>query len=247
MPVFEPDIAAAEGEKGSALLTLEKPFVGRGDAVDWAGSLTLILSASILIITLLVAILERRRGRPALISSLRFTGLCVLPVLILFLGSFTTLEGAKRTEFCHSCHSAMDLYVSDMRDTSSTTLAAVHYNNRLIPREECYSCHADYSIWGTTEAKMRGLFHLYHWFANSPTARGEEQITLYKSYQNSLCLYCHAGSQRFLESGQRAHLKFADALLGTNAQTGAPLMPCGTCHGPAHPKLADRRKDVNRQ
>jgi nitrate/TMAO reductase-like tetraheme cytochrome c subunit len=141
----------------------------------------------------------------------------------------------------------MDLYVSDMRDTSSTTLAAVHYNNRLIPREECYSCHADYSIWGTTEAKMRGLFHLYHWFANSPTARGEEQITLYKSYQNSLCLYCHAGSQRFLESGQRAHLKFADALLGTNAQTGAPLMPCGTCHGPAHPKLADRRKDVNRQ
>ncbi|PYV85093.1 MAG: hypothetical protein DMG05_23420 [Acidobacteria bacterium] len=222
-------------------LTLEKPFEGRGGAVEWAGSLTTALGVLILIIIIFTAFFERRHLRPSIVSSLRFTSLCVLPLLILFLGSFSTLEGSKRTEFCHSCHSAMDLYVDDMQDKESTTLAAMHYKKRLIQTDECYSCHADYGVWGTADAKGRGLIHLYYWVTNSATARGEQQIKLYSSYQNSLCLYCHSGSQSFLESGKQVHRKFADALLGKKANTGAPIMACGTCHGPAHPKLADKK------
>jgi cytochrome c-type protein NapC len=137
----------------------------------------------------------------------------------------------------------MDLYVSDMKDRGSTTLAAIHYTKRQIQTDECYSCHADYGVWGTAEAKGRGLIHLYHWFTSSATARGEEQIKLYGSYQNSLCLYCHAGSQSFLESGRQVHRKFADALLEKKAD-GAPVMACGKCHGPAHPKLADKKSQA---
>ncbi len=230
-----------EQSSASVALTLEKPFEGRGGAVEWAGSLTTALGILILLFLMLTILFERRHVRPSIVSSLRFTSLCVLPLLILFLGSFTTLEGSKRTEFCHSCHSAMDLYVDDLRDKQSTTLAALHYNKRLIQTDECYSCHADYGMWGTAEAKGRGLLHLYYWLTNSATARGEQQIKLYGSYQNSLCLYCYSGSQSFLESGKQVHRKFADALLGKKADTGAPRMACSICHGPAHPKLADKK------
>jgi len=230
-----------EDNPTSQALTLDKPFEGRGGAVEWAGSLTTALSLLVLIGIVATVILERRRLRPSAISSLRFASLCVLPLLILFLGSFTTLEGSKRTGFCHSCHSAMDLYVDDMRDKQSTTLAAIHYNKRLIQTDECYSCHADYGLWGTAEAKGRGLSHLYYWLTDSATARGEEQITLYSPYQNSLCLYCHVGSQSFLASGRGVHVKFAEALLGKKPATGAPIMGCDKCHGPAHPKLADKK------
>ncbi len=230
-----------EQSSASVELTLEKPFEGRGGAVEWAGSLTTALGILILIIIIVTAFFERRHLRPSIVSSLRFTGLCVLPLLIVFLGSFTTLEGSKRTEFCHSCHTAMDLYVDDMRDKQSTTLAAMHYNKRLIQTDECYSCHVDYGVWGTAEAKGRALIDMYYWFTNSATAKGEEQIKLYGSYQNSLCLYCHSGSQSFLESGKQVHKKFADALVGKKVGTGAPIMACGICHGPAHPKLADKK------
>jgi hypothetical protein len=245
MATLELAAAHAEESRGTTALTLDKPFEGRGGAVEWASSLTTVLGLLILVIIIFTALFEKRHLRPSLVSSLRFTGLCVLPILVLFLGGFATLEGSKRTGFCHSCHSAMDLYVDDMRDKDSTTLAAIHYNKRLIQTEECYSCHADYGVWGTAEAKGRGLIHLYYWFTNSATARGEEQIKLYGSYQNSLCLYCHSGSQSFLESGRQVHRKFADALLEKKTD-GAPVMACGTCHGPAHPKLADKKtKDKN--
>ena len=240
MAVRELIAAHGEGNRETAVLTLEKPFEGGTDAVELAGSLTTILSVLLLLLVLVTVFCERRRGRPSLFGPLRFTSLCVFPLLILFFGSFATLEGSKRTGFCHSCHSAMDLYVDDMWDKESTTLAAVHYNKRLIQTEECYSCHSDYGVWGTAEAKARGLVHLYYWFTNAATARGEEQITLYGSYQNSLCLHCHAGSQSFLASGRQVHRKFADALLEKKAD-GTPVMSCVTCHGPAHPKLSDKK------
>ena len=221
-------------------LTLEKPFEGRGDVVDWAGSLTTAIGILILISIILTALLERQHVRPSIVSSLRFTSLGVLPILVLLLGGFVTLEGSKSTDFCHSCHTAMDLYVSDMQDTQSTTLAAIHYKKRQIQTNECYSCHADYGLWGAAEAKGRGLLHLYYWFMNSATARGEEQIKLYSSYQNSQCLYCHAGSQSFLEVARQVHTKFADALLKTKAD-GAPVLGCMKCHGPAHPTLTDKK------
>ena len=240
MAVFGLDAAYAQDSRETAELILEKPFEGRGGAVELAGSLTTALGILILIIIIFTTLFERRLLRPSIISSLRFTSLCVLPIFVLLFGSFATLEGSKRTEFCHSCHSAMDLYVDDMRDRESKTLAAIHYNKRQIQTNECYSCHADYGVWGTAEAKGRGLIHLYYWLTDSATARGEEQIRLYGSYQNSLCLYCHSGSQSFLESGRRVHRKFADALLEKKAD-GAPIMACGKCHGPAHPKLADKK------
>ena len=135
---------------------------------------------------------------------------------------------------------AWDLYVDDMKNKKSETLAALHYNNRYIQENQCYRCHSDYGVWGTVEARGRGLSHLYHWVTNSATARGEGQIKLYGTYQNSLCLSCHSGSQKFLEAQVeevKIHKAIAKELLGKDSDTGAPTMSCLICHSPAHPAL----------
>ena len=116
-------------------------------------------------------------------------------------------------------------------------LAAKHYKNRFIQQEQCYTCHADYGVFGTMSAKFTGLFHLYHWLTSSQTALGLAQIHLYHPYQNTWCLHCHAGSKRFLEADGGTHLGLADQLVSVDPKTGAPRMSCLTCHGPIHPTV----------
>jgi nitrate/TMAO reductase-like tetraheme cytochrome c subunit len=231
-------VSAQPGHETTAL-ALEQPFVGKGSAADWAASITTYMSILILVIVIVTIIFERRRAPPSTLNLLRFTGLLVLPIFTMFLGSFATFEGSKKVEFCHSCHSAMDPYVNDMRNKASTTLASLHYNNRYIQTEQCYQCHADYGVWGTIKAKATGLRHLYYWIRNTETARGEKQITLYGHYRNEMCLHCHAGSQRFLKAEDGLHLDMANDFLVNDPITGEPKTFCLDCHGPAHPTLAN--------
>ena len=51
----------------------------------------------------------------------------------------------------------MQVYVDDMLDSESESLAAVHYKNRYIPSNQCYDCHTSYGMFGTVEAKMGRL------------------------------------------------------------------------------------------
>ena len=44
----------------------------------------------------------------------------------------------------------------------SDSLAAVHYKNRYIQTDQCYTCHSDYGMFGTMSAKLEGLGHVYH-------------------------------------------------------------------------------------
>jgi nitrate/TMAO reductase-like tetraheme cytochrome c subunit len=247
--VLGPEVAYAQtSAETTALQTLETPFEGSGSAADWAGSITVTLAILILVAVIFSA-LARRRLTPTIVGSLSFVGLCVLPLLMMALGGFATFEGAKTVEFCHSCHTAMDLYVSDMRNRESTTLAAVHNNNRYFQEAQCYHCHSDYGVWGTAKAKARGLQHLYYWVTNSATARGEKQIQYYGSFPNELCLHCHAGSQRFLRAEDGVHTDMADNLVGSAKEAvgfrrdvASATTSCLDCHGPAHPALADKKK-----
>jgi hypothetical protein len=118
----------------------------------------------------------------------------------------------------------------------------VHFKNRYIQEEECYHCHADYGVFGAARAKLRGLQHLQKWIARSASARGEEQIAAYQPYDNHLCLTCHAGSRKFLESKQGLHRDIAAELVARDARTGAPVTPCLQCHGPAHLSLAEWKR-----
>ena len=63
---------------------------------------------------------------------LHLLSLCVIPLFLLFLGNFVAFEGAEQQEFCASCHIVMDHYVNDQNDPKSSTLAAIHNQNRYI-------------------------------------------------------------------------------------------------------------------
>lgn len=217
--------------------SIEVPFHGKGSAVDWAEWIATGLAVAIPVVIVLSHVLNR--SMVFLANILRFAGLFALPLGMWVIGSYATFEGAKSVEFCHSCHEPMNMYVSDMEDPASDNLAAIHYKNRFMQDDNCFTCHADYGLFGGLEAKMTGLYHLYFWLTKSPTGTGEAQIHLYHPYQNTWCLHCHAGSQRFLKADDGTHVDLGDALLAKDPKTGAPQTSCLDCHGPAHPSLKE--------
>jgi nitrate/TMAO reductase-like tetraheme cytochrome c subunit len=231
-------LSSSAPASGATVASIEQPFHGTGSVVDWAVSTTTVLAIAMIAAALLSLVLARRGSRSSLLGIVRLLGLFVCPLFLLPIGNFATFETSKRVEFCHSCHSAMDPYVADMQSQNSRTLAARHFVNRYIQNDQCYACHADYGVFGAAKAKLRGLRHLYYWVSGAPTALGNEQITHYGPYKNSLCLTCHAGSKRFLEAKNGVHRDIAGELTTSDPATGAPARACLQCHGPAHVTLA---------
>ena len=148
----------------------------------------------------------------------------LVPGLALALGVGTAVEDMKRPEFCGSCH-VMHPFIRDLTNPESTTLAAVHYQNRYILQDQCYTCHTDYGVFGPLRAKLAGVRHLI----NYETGNYTEPIAIREPYHNANCLHCHGEAKVF----RAAH---ADML--------APLesgdMSCLDCHRPAHPEAAKR-------
>jgi nitrate reductase cytochrome c-type subunit len=238
-------LSSAEARE-TATLALQKPVEKEHDAVDVAGSIASGLSLLILVFFVITFILDRRRFNATTINFIRFFSLCVIPILILPFATFSTFEDSKKVEFCQTCHTAMDLYVDDLKDKNSLTLAAVHYKNRYIQENHCFSCHAGYAVLDVGKAKATGLIHLYYWLTNSPTAMGKEQIKLYgeKGYENEYCLNCHSGSTGFIEAKGGIHRTLEASLLKKDPDTGAPQMSCLLCHGPGHLKLEEKNSPM---
>jgi len=160
---------------------------------------TVVLLVLIVINIVLIGLLLYR---PATTKSeggkiLAFFGLFILPVLSLSFGTTDHMEHSKSTEFCLSCHE-MEPYGRSLRVDDEEFLPAVHYQNRLVPREEtCFTCHTHYTMFGGLKAKMQGLQHLWvHYTGGAP-----EKLSLYADYQNRNCLHCHLGSRKFEEQG----------------------------------------------
>lgn len=159
---------------------------------------------------------ENGWGRVALL-----VGLVALPVL-LSAGSLSYgFHESSRTSFCLSCHE-MQAYGASLFADNRAALSAVHYQNRLIDRDStCYSCHADYAMFGDAKAKLNGLRHVWvHYFGNIP-----EKIALYQPYPTANCLHCHDDARRFSEVG--AHQPVLGALYAGKAS-------CLGCHTIAH-------------
>lgn len=230
-------VVGCRGAQMGEIVNIETPFHGKGSAVDLAEWISTALAVAIPIAIVLSHLLNRRMVFFA--NILRFAGIFAFPLGMWTIGSFATFEGAKSVEFCHSCHEPMDMYVLDMEDPASTNLAAVHYKNRFMQHDNCFTCHADYGVFGGLKAKMTGLYHLYFWLSGSPTGRGEKQIKLYDpGYPNTWCLQCHAGSQRFLKADDGTHVDLGDELLD-DPETGVPSTSCLVCHVPPHPTLEE--------
>ena len=183
--------------------------------------------AIILALAVLLALraeLTRARGG----KILAFVVLFVAPVLAVSLGFSEHMERAESTQFCLSCHVMHDfgqsLYVDD-----PSYIPAKHFQNHLVPRDHaCYTCHTDYTMFGTVHAKFRGLRHVYIQYLGKIPAPAD--IKLYTPFNNRECLHCHAGMRVFEEEPK--HTKTPDMM----RQILSNQMSCMTskCHDTVH-------------
>ncbi len=175
---------------------------------------------------LLAARAELTRARGGKI--LAFLTLFILPVLAVGLGYSEHMDRAESTQFCLSCHVMHDfgqsLYVDD-----PSYLAARHFQNHLVPTDRaCYTCHTDYTMFGTVHAKFRGLRHIYVQYLGKVPQPAD--IKLYTKFNNRECLHCHAGMRAFEEEPK--HSKTPE-LMG---QITSNQMSCNAahCHDTVH-------------
>jgi nitrate/TMAO reductase-like tetraheme cytochrome c subunit len=149
----------------------------------------------------------------------------MLPGIALTLGANSAMEDAERPEFCGSCH-LMQPWMHDLKDPNSTTLAAIHYQNRFILENQCYTCHTDYTMFGPVDAKLAGMRHLWHY----ATGTYAPPLHIRGSYHFANCLHCHGEAKNFREKHE--------AVL-PQVETGD--INCLDCHAPVHPDQEAKR------
>jgi len=115
--------------------------------------------------------------------------------LCAWMGISSELDRSKSTAFCLSCHT-MEPFGKTLHIDDPSYLAAAHFQNHRVPANEaCYTCHTNYTMFGTAKDKMRGLRHVYFYYFTTPPPA--EQIKLYEPYNNRECLHCHEGARSF--------------------------------------------------
>ena len=168
--------------------------------------------------------LTRARGG----KILAFVALFLVPGLAVWLGFSEHMERAESTKFCLSCHVMRDFGQSLIVDDPSY-IPARHFQNNLVSRDHaCYTCHTDYTMFGTAHAKLRGLRHLYVQYLGKPPAPAD--IKLYTPFNNRECLHCHLGMRVFEE--QPKHNKTPD-MMGKIASNQLSCMT-SKCHDTVH-------------
>jgi cytochrome c-type protein NapC len=166
--------------------------------------------------------------RPSLTNSagwkvVAFIGLCVLPAMCIVGGMNFHMQRSEQTQFCISCH-AMEPYGRSLYIDDPKYLPAQHFQNHRVPADQaCYACHADYSIYGPLNDKLRGLTRLYKQYVTSPP----NPITIAGGFDNRQCLHCHLGARSFQENP--VHSSMIDSLKSNQ-------MSCLTsgCHDAVH-------------
>lgn len=182
--------------------------------------LVIILAVTVLMVASLAAaaghLAAHRMGRLVLLL-----GVALLPLVLVGAGMATGVHESGHVTFCMGCHE-MAPYGRSLFVDNPSSLAAVHYQKRLIPREStCYACHTDYALFGDAKAKLNGLKHVWvHYFGDVP-----DRPALYRPYPNYNCLHCHEDARPYREQPQ--HRSQLSAL-----QAGSPS--CLSCHAVAH-------------
>ena len=162
----------------------------------------------------------------ALWKLLAFAALVAVPAAVTGVANYHTFVGVHEVEACNRCH-VMRPMVNDMMDPQSDTLAARHFKNRWIPKDQCYACHSDYGLSGDLAAKMEGFRHLARYTTQTYT----EPIKYRGVFDNDNCLKCHAKMPKF--EVLPWHHTVMDSL-------GKNQMSCLNCHGLSHPTRAAR-------
>jgi len=193
-----------------------------GTTTDWVRGFGI---AFVLLDLALLALAWRNLRRFGLTTSVRgglFVAVALVPVMVAFLSFAYGLEQSTTVSACGSCH-VMTLFVADLQDVKSETLAATHFKNRYILDHQCYTCHSNYGLAGTLRAKFEGLGHVWRY----TTGTYDLPIKIASPYPNVRCLGCHGASQKFLGSAGHPKEEMPNLMAGATS--------CLDCHGPAHP------------
>ncbi|MEO8706918.1 MAG: NapC/NirT family cytochrome c, partial [Kofleriaceae bacterium] len=194
-------------------------------------------------VLVLVWFLVRRPVLTRLTKIALLFGIGILPIATAANGNVAGYHATKTTDFCtNGCH-VMAPYGRDSLDLGSTSLAARHARNDAFGQENCYTCHADYGMFGTVTTKIGGLRHVYEYALNyhsMPLEQSLVEIELRKPFRNEACTRCHSMQNRLWNQiGDHA---------STRDQVGAGTVSCASegCHGFAHPfsKAARRSAGV---
>jgi cytochrome c-type protein NapC len=134
-------------------------------------------------------------------------------------------QRSETTRFCVSCHVMIpygqSLYVDDPNH-----IPAQHFQNHRVPANmACYSCHADYSIYGPLNDKMQGLKRIYMQYVSTPP--DPAAIRIAGGFKNEQCLHCHFGARNFKENP--VHAAMMDSLKSNETS----CLSSG-CHDTAH-------------
>ena len=196
-----------------------QPHGWLGTTNQWIQGIGLVFAVFNLVLLALIWRMVRRQGVTAASKALLFGAILVVPVVVVFLATAHGMQESMTVEACGACH-VMEGHEADLRNPASDSLAAVHYKNRYIQTDHCYTCHSDYGMFGTVKAKFEGLGHVYHNLAgNYP-----KPIKIRNPYSNVRCLSCHGGAQNFLAKHEKEQIP----KLLTSVDS------CLDCHGPAH-------------
>ena len=213
--------------------TAPRPHGWIGTVQDWAQGLGIAFCVLDLLLIASVARSIRRSGLTATSKELMFFSVGVVPLALVFFAYTYGMTASEKVEACASCH-IMAPWVNDLHDGKSDTLAAVHFKNRYIQENHCYTCHSDYGMFGTMHAKWEGLGHI----ARYSTGIYELPIKIAHPYPNWRCLNCHAASQKFLDPKKHPKEDIPDLMSGKTS--------CIDCHGPAHPPQEKVEKRASR-
>jgi hypothetical protein len=180
--------------------------------------------------------------RPPLVRSTKIwllLALGVFPIGAAMTGNVHGYETTKARTFCASCH-VMLPHTSDSDDVSiapssvtiGRSLSSRHARNKLFGEENCYTCHADYGLFGTITTKLGGMKHVWMYYTEYRTtslAEAKKTIHLYKPYPNDNCMQCHS-TQGDIWLRVADHAASLDEL-----RAGKISCASGGCHGFAHP------------
>jgi nitrate/TMAO reductase-like tetraheme cytochrome c subunit len=181
-----------------------------------------LIGASILLILVVVI-------RPSITASregkiLAFLALFIVPLVAAGVGASEHMERSEQTQFCLSCH-IMEPYGRSLYVDDPSYIPAAHFQNHRIPADKaCYTCHTDYAMFGTIQAKLNGLHHVYVYWFGTPM----HPIRLYHPYNNRECLHCHAGARSFEDSPTHTAMM-------SDLKSNKLSCTTGGCHDTFHP------------
>jgi len=196
-----------------------------GGGLSLIGWIVLVLSVLCILLIIRIMVQDPKKTAQPFGKWLLLLIFFILSPMIYLLNFSAAIEDSKTVDFCNSCH-VMHGYVNNLEDPDSEYLASEHYQYRWIANDQCFTCHSDYGLFGNAKAKMTGIKHVWAYYTGYETP-----IKLYDTYNNGICLRCHAPVLGFQETDE--HIENASDIMNSK-------MSCLgiDCHVRTHPDEA---------